>query len=60
MLNHSVEICKRRDAFSFKTSEGVSALPLFGRSLPGEGSGSDESSVRKTTEFVRDSGKATH
>jgi len=28
MLSHLVEICKRRDAVSFKTSEGVSTLPL--------------------------------
>jgi len=28
MLSHSVEICKQRDADSFKMSEGASALPL--------------------------------
>jgi hypothetical protein len=28
MLSYSVEICKRRDADSVKTSEGVSTLPL--------------------------------
>ena len=29
MLSHSAEICKRRDADSFKTSEGVSASPHY-------------------------------
>jgi len=28
MLSHSAEICKRRDAGNFKTSEGASAVPL--------------------------------
>jgi len=28
MLSHSVEICKRRDANIYKTSEGVSTWPL--------------------------------
>jgi hypothetical protein len=34
MLSHSVGICKRRKADSFKTSEGVSALPLYSYKTP--------------------------
>jgi hypothetical protein len=34
MLNHSGGICKRRDADSFKISEGVSILPLYSYKKP--------------------------
>ena len=57
MLSHLVEICKRRDADSYKTSEGVSTLPvsLYSYKKPCAGAQSGKRSLyigAQTQEFM--------